>query len=44
MIYFSEPQSHSKNKMKFESDLFNYAAKSDLKGTPICPNLLTKLI
>ena len=29
MSYFPQPYSHSKNKIKVECDLFNYAVKSD---------------
>ena len=32
MSYFPEPCSHSKNKIKVELGLSNYATKSDLKG------------
>ena len=32
MSYFTEPYTHSKNKIKFELDLSNYATKSDLKN------------
>ena len=32
MSYFSEACSHSKNKIKVELDLSNYATKSDLNG------------
>ena len=31
MIFFPEPYTHSKNIIKFELDLSNYATKSDLK-------------
>ena len=31
MSYFPELYDHSKNKIKVELDLFNYATKSDLK-------------
>ena len=31
MSYFPKPHSCSKNKIKFELDLSNYATKSDLK-------------
>ena len=31
VIYFPEPYSHSKNKIKVQLVLPNYAAKSDLK-------------
>ena len=33
MTYFPEPYIHSRNKIKVELDLFNYATKSDLKIT-----------
>ena len=33
MNYFLEPYSRSKNKIKVELDLSNYATKSDLKNT-----------
>ena len=32
MSYFPEPCTHSKNKVKDELDLANYATKSDLKN------------
>ena len=32
MNIFSEPYSHSKNKIKVELDLSNYATKPDLRG------------
>ena len=32
MSYFTEPYTHSKNKITFELDLSNYATKSDLKN------------
>ena len=31
MSYFSEPYTHSKNKIKVEVDFSNYATKSDFK-------------
>ena len=31
MSYFSEPHTHSKNKIEVELDLPNYATQSDLK-------------
>ena len=31
MSYYLEPDSHNKNKIKFELDLANYATKSDVK-------------
>lgn len=33
MSHFLEPYRHSKNKIKAEIDLSNYAKKSDLKST-----------
>ena len=33
LSYFPEPYIHSKHKMKFELDFYNYAIKSDLKST-----------
>ena len=37
MSYFPEPHTHSKKKkIEFELDLFNYAAKSDLKNAISC--------
>ena len=32
MSFFPEPYTHSKNKIKVELDLSNYATKSDLKN------------
>ena len=34
MSYFPETHTHNKKKIEFESDLSNYATKSDLKKTP----------
>ena len=36
MRYFAEPYNRSKNKIKVELNLYNYAKKSDLKtATPV---------
>ena len=35
MIYFSEPHTHSKNKIKVELYFPNYATKSDLKNAAV---------
>ena len=46
MSYFPEPYTHSKNKLKVELDLYNYATKSDLKsatGVDTSKNLLKRL-
>ena len=46
MIYYPEADSHSRNKIKVEIDLSNYATKSDLKKVAgvIHQILLTRLI
>ena len=36
MNFFPEPYSSSKNKIKVEPDLSNYAVKSDLKNSRRC--------
>ena len=33
MVFYPEPDSYSRSKIKVELDLFNYTAKSDLKST-----------
>ena len=46
MSYFPEPYTHSKNKLKVELDLYNYATKYDLKsatGVDTSKNLLKRL-
>ena len=36
MSYFAEPYDHSKNEIKVDLNLFNYATKSDLKKHNRC--------